>query len=135
MFVISIILLVLTLTGVITVFWVEISVATMFPIFWIAQTIQLEVESATAPQGRQLEQSRSGLSARCWTPLPPDPDRSYSATRAPCPVRHISVRSPAMALPTDREARQARTKPSTNALRFRRTEPDVPRHQSCSEVR
>jgi hypothetical protein len=28
-----------------------------------------------------------------------------------------------------------RTKPSTNAPRFRRTEPDVPRHQSCSEVR
>lgn len=56
MLVISVILLVLAVTGVITVFWVEISVAAMFTIFWTAQTIQLEVESATAPAGQgQLE--------------------------------------------------------------------------------
>jgi hypothetical protein len=52
MLVISIIMLALALTGVITVFWVEISVATMFAIFWTAQTIQLEAESATAPAGQ-----------------------------------------------------------------------------------
>jgi hypothetical protein len=46
MLVISITLLVLAMTGVITVFWLELSVAVMFIIFWIAQTIQLEVESA-----------------------------------------------------------------------------------------
>jgi hypothetical protein len=46
MLVISITLLVLAITGVITVFWLELSVAVMFIIFWIAQTIQLEVESA-----------------------------------------------------------------------------------------
>jgi hypothetical protein len=51
MLVISIILLVLAATGVITVFWLEISVAAMFIIFFTAQTIQLEVESATARTG------------------------------------------------------------------------------------
>ena len=30
---------------------------------------------------------------------------------------------------------ETRTKLRTNARRFCRTEPDVPRHQSCSEVR
>lgn len=55
MLVISIILLVLAVTGVITVFWVEISVAAMFTIFWAAQTIQLEVESTTAPAGQEFE--------------------------------------------------------------------------------
>ena len=59
----------------------------------------------------------------------------YRAIRAPCPVRHISIRSVAVAPPPDREARQTRTKPSTNVPRFRQTEPDVLRHQSCSEVR
>jgi hypothetical protein len=61
MLVISIILIVLAVTGVITVFWVEISVAGMFAIFWTWQTIQLEVESATdrARQG-SLTQSMSG---------------------------------------------------------------------------
>ena len=61
MLVISIILLVLVSDNVITVYWVEISVAAMFAIFWTAQTIQLEVESATAPAGAgSLSQSRSG---------------------------------------------------------------------------
>lgn len=46
MLVISITLLVLAATGVITVFWLELSVAVMFMIFWTVQTIQLEVESA-----------------------------------------------------------------------------------------
>ncbi|HET9081830.1 MAG TPA: hypothetical protein VFO01_15135 [Trebonia sp.] len=46
MLVISITLLVLAATGVITVFWLELSVAVMFIIFWTVQTIQLEVESA-----------------------------------------------------------------------------------------
>jgi hypothetical protein len=46
MLVISVLLLVLAVTGVITVYWVEISVAAMFAIFWTAQTIQLELESA-----------------------------------------------------------------------------------------
>jgi hypothetical protein len=56
MLVISIILLVLAVTDVITVFWLEIAVAAMFTIFWTAQTIQLEVESGTAAQDRELEQ-------------------------------------------------------------------------------
>lgn len=60
MLVISIILLVLAVTGVITVFWVEISVAAMFAIFWTAQTIQLEVESATDRQGTPLEPAGIG---------------------------------------------------------------------------
>jgi hypothetical protein len=60
MLVITVILLVLAVTSVITVFWVEISVAAMFAVFWSAQTIQLEVESATEAQGRQLEPARSG---------------------------------------------------------------------------
>ena len=46
MLVISIILIVLAVTSVITVFWVEISVAGMFIFFWTWQTIQLERESA-----------------------------------------------------------------------------------------
>jgi hypothetical protein len=46
MLVISLVLLVLAVTGVITVYWVEIPVAGLFAIFWTAQTIQLEVENA-----------------------------------------------------------------------------------------
>jgi hypothetical protein len=61
MLVVSITLLVLAVTGVITVYWVEISVAAMFAIFWTAQTIELEVESATAPaEAGSLTHSRSG---------------------------------------------------------------------------
>jgi hypothetical protein len=52
MLVISVVLLVLAVTSVITVYWVEISVATMFAIFWTAQTIQLEIESARSLYGR-----------------------------------------------------------------------------------
>ena len=40
---------------------------------------------------------------------------------------------PTRAWPED--VRQTRTKPNTNATRFRRTEQGVPRHQSCSEMR
>ena len=53
MVVISGTLLGLALASDITVFWVEISVAFLFAIFWTAQTIQLEVESRQTDLARQ----------------------------------------------------------------------------------
>jgi len=53
MFVISVLLLILAVTNVISVYWLEIAVAAMFALFWTVQTIQLEHESRTNPPGSE----------------------------------------------------------------------------------
>jgi len=53
MFVMSVLLLILSVTNVISVYWLEIAVAAMFALFWTVQTIQLEQESRTIPPGSE----------------------------------------------------------------------------------
>jgi hypothetical protein len=53
MFVMSVLLLILSVTNVISVYWLEIAVAAMFVLFWTVQTIQLEHESRTNPPGSE----------------------------------------------------------------------------------
>jgi hypothetical protein len=53
MFVVSVLLLILSVTNVISVYWLEIAVAAMFALFWTVQTIQLEHESSTNPPGSE----------------------------------------------------------------------------------
>lgn len=55
MVVISGVMIGLAISNKITLFWVEISIAGMFALFWGAQTVQLEVENRAASQAAEPE--------------------------------------------------------------------------------